>query len=124
MKKAILLSLAVVIVVTVAFASSRFFESISISNNTTFKPQTLASSAGTLTLPAGTHFSLTGTEAITALSASNTSGRIIYITTTGTASLADGNNLLLAGNFSGTANDVLVLLAVGANWVEVSRSAN
>jgi hypothetical protein len=84
----------------------------------------LASVAGTMTLAEGTNFfNVTGTEAITNITASY-SGRIVYLNFASTASLTDGGNLRLNGNFTGSADDMITLICDGTNWFEIARSAN
>lgn len=112
--------------VAIAFAQGRFdqtLRTLRVLNEFRSPVVTVAGSAGTMTIPDGVTFSLTGTTKQTALTAGN-DGRVVHLITASTDTLVDGNNLLLAGDFNGTANDVLVLVATGANWTEVSRSAN
>jgi hypothetical protein len=84
----------------------------------------LASVAGTMTLSEGTNFfNVTGTEAITSITASY-SGRVVYLNFASTASLTDGSNLKLNGNFTGSADDMIMLICDGTNWIELARSTN
>ena len=73
-------------------------------------------------------YTITGTADITSISATGWfDGSVVYLKFTGTAAatgVTDGSNLVLAGNFAYTPNDVLTLMLDGANWTEISRSAN
>lgn len=80
-------------------------------------------SATTLTIPKGSTFALTGTANCTRILA-GTPGRLVTFICASTETLTDGVNLKLAGNFSGTADDVIQLVAQDTFWVEVGRSAN
>ena len=96
-----------------------------IDNNqgTTVLP-VVASGAGEITLPTPfVYVDLTGTSAVTGLKALH-AGAVTTIKTSATASLTDGENLKLAGNFSGTADDTITLVCDGTNFYEMSRSAN
>jgi hypothetical protein len=85
----------------------------------------LASTAGAQTIPAtGFMFNLTGTEAITSIVPTGMTGRLIVLKFASTAALTDGSNLKLAGNLTGSADDVIVLICDGTNWYEVCRSVN
>lgn len=86
---------------------------------------TVASVAGTITLPAGTFIDVTGTNTITSITATNADiGRLVILKFTSTASLTDGSNLKLGGNFAGSADDTISLICDGTNWYETARSAN
>jgi len=75
--------------------------------------------------PSSNVFHITGTTTITSISTSGiTDGAIITLIFDSTAQVTDGSNLLLAGNFTGSANRVLRLVKSGSNYYEVSRSAN
>jgi hypothetical protein len=81
-------------------------------------------SATTMTLPAGgTVFNITGTTAITSVTASK-AGRMVVLKFAGILTFTDGSNLSLAGNFVTSADDCISLVCDGTNWLEVSRSAN
>jgi hypothetical protein len=81
-------------------------------------------SAATIT-PTGNVFHVTGTAAITSISATNISaGTRITLIFDSTASLTDGGNLRLNGNFSATTDDTITLVFDGTNWYEMSRSQN
>ncbi len=90
---------------------------------TQFPVKTLAG-AENLLIPYGTVFKLTGTAKMTRIQPSAYSGRIVFLETTSTDTLIDGVNLKLAGNFNGTADDIITLVAIDTFWVEVSRSVN
>lgn len=79
------------------------------------------------TLPTQIHV-ITGTTNISTINFGNNTPRIGHTTTLkfdASLTVNDGaGNLKLAGNFSATADDTLVIMWDGTNWVEVSRSAN
>jgi hypothetical protein len=82
----------------------------------------VASAAGTITLgDDGNYFDITGTAAITSITA-KAAGTIVVLQFDSTASLVDGSNLKLAGNFTGAAESQIMLISDGTNWFEVSRS--
>lgn len=81
-------------------------------------------SAATITLPdTATAVTVTGTTGITSVTIAP-AGRVVVLLFTATLTVTDGSNLKLAGNFSATADDTLMLLSDGTNWYEVSRSNN
>lgn len=80
-------------------------------------------SATTLTVPQGRFFAFTGTANVTRMTA-GTSGQVVTFICASTETLTDGVNLKLASNFSGTADDVITLVAQDTFWVEVDRSVN
>lgn len=84
------------------------------------------SSASTITLPVGNFFTITGTtniDTITAGDANN--GRLIVLKFVDVLTVGDATgNIILAGNFTTSANDTLTLICGGINWYEISRSAN
>lgn len=80
-------------------------------------------SATTLTLGAGTIFDITGTNNITSMTAGK-KGRIVILQFDAILTFTDGNNLKLAGNFTTTAGDTVMLYSDGTNWIELSRSVN
>lgn len=93
------------------------------------KMNTVASAAGTITLPPGEFIEVTGTAAITSITADNAAtggdiGRTVVLKFASTASLVDGSNLKLAGNFPGGANSTITLVCDGTNWYETARSVN
>ena len=84
----------------------------------------MTATAGAITLSEGANFyALAGTASVTSITA-RPSGTVVWLMTTSTDTLVDGSNLKLAGDFPGTANDVICLICDGTNWHEVSRSAN
>lgn len=98
-------------------------------------PQSVASAAGLILPDAGTTFNITGTANVTRIASptypgavGSTSARVVILRSASTDTLTDGVNLKLAGNFNGTADDVIILKynITGADtfWSEVSRSAN
>jgi len=83
------------------------------------------SSASELSLGDGNVFHVTGTTNITSIASADTvAGRVVYLIFDGVLTVSDGNNLKLAGDFTTSADDVLVLVCDGSNWFEVSRSTN
>lgn len=90
---------------------------------TTVYPIANLASATTLTIPVGSTFALTGTANCTRIIA-GTPGRRVMLIAASTDTFTDGVNLKLAGNFNGTADDILQLVAQDTFWVEVSRSVN
>lgn len=84
-------------------------------------------SASALPLPTGNVFHVTGTTAVTSITATNfQAGVEIILIFDGSLTFTHGNNIILAGatNFSATANDTLKLVYDGTNFYEVSRSVN
>lgn len=82
----------------------------------------VASVAGEMTLgDDGNYFDITGTEAITSITA-KTAGTRVVLQFDSTASLVDGSNLKLQGNFTGAAEAQIELVSDGTNWFEVSRN--
>lgn len=82
----------------------------------------VASAAGTITLGNdGNYFDITGTAAITGITA-KAAGTVVMLQTDSTASLVDGSNLKIAGNFQGAAESTIMLVSDGTNWFEISRS--
>lgn len=86
---------------------------------------TAVASAATLTLPATDQpvFVVTGTTGITTITPS-WRDRIVTLRFNGSLTVTDGSNLVLAGNFTTTANDTLTLTCDGTNWYEIGRSVN
>lgn len=81
-------------------------------------------SAGTVTLPEITDtFVISGTTGITSITAS-WAGRIVALRFADILTLTDGSNLKLAGNFTTSSDDMLLLSCDGTNWRELSRSVN
>jgi hypothetical protein len=82
----------------------------------------VASVAGAITLgDDGNYFDITGTNAITSITA-KTAGTVVTLQFDSTASLVDGSNLKLQGNFQGAAETQISLVCDGTNWFEVSRN--
>jgi hypothetical protein len=82
----------------------------------------VASVAGAITLgDDGNYFDITGTEAITSITA-KTAGTVVVLQFDSTASLVDGSNLKLQGNFQGATDAQITLSSDGTNWFEVSRN--
>lgn len=81
-------------------------------------------SAASMTLGTdGNMFDITGTTGITSITI-KTAGTIVFLQFDSSLTVTDGSNLLLNGNFSATANDMLTLISDGTNWHEVCRSNN
>lgn len=98
----------------------------SVTNNNLLYPRTaVVASAAALTLPLGFEsFSITGTTSITSIVATGFDGKTVRLIFDGILTVTDGSNLKLSGNFVTSADDVMTLVCNGANWHEVSRSAN
>jgi hypothetical protein len=54
----------------------------------------------------------------------NNNGRLVTLVFDGVLTFTDGSNLILAGDFVTTANDVISLACDGTNWYEKGRSVN
>ena len=80
-------------------------------------------SATSITLGSGNFFDITGTTTITGITA-KAAGTVVILQFDSSLTVTDGTTLRMAGNFSATANDILVLISDGTNYYEVSRSAN
>lgn len=82
-------------------------------------------SAATITIPNARVISISGTTNIDTITATGRAGQVVTLQFSGVLTVNDGTgNLLLAGNFTTSANDTLTLACTGAAWVEISRSAN
>ena len=81
-------------------------------------------SASTITLNGGTFFDITGTTQIDSISVNSPqeSGTIIYLQFDANVTVADGKNLLLKGNYSAIANDILTLIRDSDYFKEISRN--
>jgi len=90
-----------------------------------FKGNDIAS-ASTITLNGGTSFDITGITQIDSINVNSPqeSGTVIYLQFDASVIIADGHNLILAGNFSATTNDILILIRRDNYFYEISRSAN
>ena len=86
----------------------------------------VASVAGTMVLPAGNVFHITGANAITAMDTCDAAnnGRQVKLIFDAILTFTDGNNLVIAGNFVTTADDSIKLTCDGTNWNEDGRSVN
>lgn len=81
-------------------------------------------SAAALTLGTdGNYFDITGTTGITSITAKS-AGFVAILQFDGVLTITDGSNLKLAGNFTTSADDTLILICDGTNWHELSRSSN
>src|SRR3990167_1517965 len=84
----------------------------------------VASVAGAITLGEdGNYFDITGTNAITSITAKQ-AGTIVILQFDSTASLVDGSNLKLNGDFAGAAESQIALACDGTNWFEIARQPN
>jgi hypothetical protein len=81
-------------------------------------------SASEISVPAGlTLAKISGGTTITSIKATF-GGHVLTLKFATNCQVTDGSNLKLSGNFSATAEDTLQLVCDGANWLEISRSAN
>ncbi|CAN7502020.1 hypothetical protein LJR234_003653 [Mesorhizobium amorphae] len=81
-------------------------------------------SAATI-IPTGNLFHVTGTTGITSISGTNIRpGTTIRMIFDGIITVTAGSNLKMAGNFTTSASDMLVMTWDGTNWYEEGRSAN
>ena len=88
--------------------------------------RTIASTAA-LPIPMfGDEFTITGTTSITSIldTGTRSEGRIVTLRFNSTLTFTDGGNLVLAGNFSTSANDTITLRCMNGAWLELSRSVN
>jgi hypothetical protein len=81
-------------------------------------------SSTNVTLPAGQVVEVTGTSNISSIAAANNAGRRVTLVFRDILTVNDGSNLMLAGNFTTSADDTLTLVCDGTNWYETSRSTN
>ena len=93
---------------------------------TYFDSVNVASVAGTMVLPAGNLFHITGMNAITAMDTCDATndGRQVKLIFDAVLTFTDGNNLLLDGDFVTAASDSIKLTCDGTNWNEDGRSQN
>lgn len=71
------------------------------------------------------YFIVAGTTDITSIvSVDSYTGRQIILQFSGVLTVHDGSNLVLAGDFTTSSNDILSLIFNGTNWIETSRSTN
>lgn len=89
-------------------------------------PQTVAGTAGALTLPSyGTTFLITGTAKQTSIVTSAAqAGRRVTLIMSSTDTVVAGSNLKIVADFNGTTNDALILISDGTNWIELGRNVN
>jgi hypothetical protein len=86
--------------------------------------------ADIINIGTGTNYTISGTTAITRIYVApadtlpKMQGRVIILQFRGNCTFTDGNNLKLAGNFSGTADDCIKLIYKDSTWKEIFRSAN
>ena len=83
-------------------------------------------SASTIRLTTGNFFDITGTTQIDSvdITSPHESGDVIYLQFDANVQVTDGANLILEGNFSATASDILTLIRIGNAYHEVARSVN
>jgi len=105
-------------------SSSVFWSAIFADQAIFQKGGDIASAASDFAVGAdGTLFDVTGNTGIDSIAVSTT-GRIIILQFDSTPTLTDGGNLKLAGNFTAGADDIMILVASGNFWHEISRSVN
>lgn len=81
--------------------------------------------AAALTPGEGNYFVVSGNTGITSITAAaRDNGRIIVLHFSGTPTITDGSNLIMAGNLVASADDTLTLVCDGTNWIEIARSVN
>lgn len=81
--------------------------------------------AATITPLEGNYFVVNGNTGINSITASaRDKGRIIVLHFSGTPTITDGSNLIMAGNLVATADDTLTMVCDGTNWIEMARSIN
>lgn len=109
---------------TVAFDRDTYNPNL-MGGTITLRPVALASATGALALPPGSFFQLSGALTITSITTSAAdNGRIVIFLTAAAAVFSDGNNLKLTDDFTGSADDILVLIGDGVSWYELCRSHN
>jgi hypothetical protein len=82
-------------------------------------------SAATITLPTqDAVVRISGTTNITTISAGGHTGHRITLVFNDVLTVVRGSNILVATDFTTSANDTLTLVCDGSNWLETSRSAN
>lgn len=83
-------------------------------------------SAAAFTVPVGESIVIvSGTTNITSLPINDGhEGSTVTLIFQDVLTFTDGSNLVLAGNFSTSADDTITLVCDGTNWYETSRSAN
>ena len=89
-----------------------------------WKTGTVTSAATLVLTQSVTLYHVTGTTSITSITAPAGFTGPVHLIFDGVLTVTDGGNLKLAGNFTTTADDVLVLTFDGSNWYELSRSVN
>jgi hypothetical protein len=86
---------------------------------------TTIASASTIAIPVGARAAqISGTTAITNITATGHAGAIVTLIFQGALTFTDGGNLRLNGNFVTTANDTITLISDGTNWFEIARAFN
>lgn len=93
-----------------------------IDGTSLYKATPNVASAGTLALPVGNGFHITGTTDITTLNPCDATndGRLVTLIFDDILTLTDGNNLKLAENFVTTTDDAIQLYCDGSNWFQVA----
>ena len=80
--------------------------------------------AATIALPDhGNFFDVTGATGITDMT-SSWAGRMVTLQFTDGATITEGNNFVMSGNFTAGATDTITFVSDGSNWNEVARSNN
>ncbi len=92
------------------------------------RPSVNVPSATALVLPEGNVFHVTGTTTVTSIASpactAARNGRMITLVFDGALTFTEGNNLVMAGDFSTGATDAIQMVCDGYNFVEVARSNN
>lgn len=99
-------------------------ETNTIGDNTGREGDDTIASASTVTLPGvQSVFNILGTATITEMKGGWV-GRSVTLRFSSTATVQDGGNLRLSGNFAATNSATLTLMFLAGDWYEVSRSVN
>lgn len=76
-------------------------------------------------VPTGNFFPVTGTTSITSVTTTGmAAGAVFTMILGGSITVTDGNNLVMAGNLSGSADDSITFYFDGTNCIELARSVN
>lgn len=82
-------------------------------------------SASTIAIPLGADIvKISGTTAITSITATGWTGRRVTLIFESTPTFTDGGNLKIAGNLVATADDSITVACDGTNWFEIGRAVN
>lgn len=98
---------------------------IAITNRRGHRSLATVASAAALTLNTDVDtFFVSGTTNVTSIPAAGHTGHTVTLIFQGILTFTDGSNLILAGNFVTSADDVITLFCDGTNWYEKGRSVN